>query len=85
MKKLKISPSLTGTPLTEQELKSIIGGRMGFTRNCSCQFYGKNDEFIGDDTVAVEDEGECSEKCRDLCKDDSKCYRSTYYYTVTNA
>ena len=85
MTKIKITPSLTGTPLTEQELKSIIGGRMGFTRNCSCQLYKKNGEPLDEKTLAVKDESQCSEKCGSLCNDNSECYRSTYYYTVTNA
>ena len=85
MTKIRISPSLTGTPLTEQELKSIIGGRIGFTRLCSCQLYKENDELIRTDILEVENESQCSKECGNNCNNEPQCYKSKYSYYVTNA
>lgn len=84
MTKIKISPSLTGTPLTEQELKSIIGGRMGFTRNCDCKLYDDG-ELVSSVKLEVNDETQCSQKCTNNCNGYAGCDKAVYSYYVTNA
>ncbi len=78
MKKLKISPSLTGTPLTEQELKSIIGGKVNYTRTCHCTLTHSNG-LVTSKYLTVKDETECSISCASECSGD--CIKNSYVYT----
>lgn len=75
MTKIKISPSLTGTPLTEQELKSIIGGNVNYSNTCYCMYTVnevENGELVpkpASAEVSVTDENDCISKCNAFCND----------------
>lgn len=83
MVKLKISPSLTGTPLTEQELKSIIGGKINYTRECYCDIY-QNYELISTSIpVPAQNEDNCIAQCNSLCRyDRTDCSSAQAIYFV---
>lgn len=83
MKKIHISPVLMGTPLTEQELKSIIGGRMTLVKYCTCYYTDKNGNETSE-AVEAEDEDTCSTKCKNNCNNDGACENYSYAYYVSN-
>lgn len=72
-----------GTPLTEQELKSIIGGRTTLVRSCTCYYTDKNGNETSE-AVEAEDEDTCSTKCKNNCNNDGACENYSYTYYVSN-
>ena len=72
MTKIKIPVSTMGTPLTEEELKSIVGGRMDMSKTCYCTLSYK-DGTSTTSTIAAENEEDCRSKCQDSCNNNSKC------------
>lgn len=83
MKKIQITPKLMGTPLTEQELKSIIGGINAVTRNCHCTFTHGDGTVTSIDNGNITDEGACSSFCASQCTDhEENCTQYTFQYTV---
>lgn len=66
MKKLKLPPSvLKGTPLTESEMKEILGG-MQLYRHCSCRLF-YTDGAMYEETIPASTE-ECITLCSSHCK-----------------
>lgn len=83
MKKIKISPILMGTPLTEQELKSIIGGITAVTRSCYCTFTHGDGTITSKSNDNITDETACSMFCSNQCRDhEVNCINYTFKYTV---
>lgn len=72
MTKVKIPVSTMGTPLTEEELKSIVGGRMDMSKTCYCTLSYK-DGTSKTSTIAVDSEERCKSKCQSRCDDDTEC------------
>ena len=83
MKKIQISPVLMGTPLTEQELKSIVGGSMALVKSCTC-YYTDNNGNETSEAVEADDEDTCSTKCKNNCNNDGACENYSYAYYVSN-
>lgn len=83
MKKIQISPELMGTPLTEQELKSIVGGNLTVVRTCHCTFTFTDGSVTSKTFYNITSEGACSEKCQGYCDEDLvNCKSNTFKYTV---
>lgn len=88
MKNLKLPPpSIEGTPLTEEEMKSILGGQIYQTRLCSCYFrYSSGVENTSDNlypaskSVEAGNETICMQKCQDDCDHNEKCIHWDYIY-----
>lgn len=86
MKKLKLPPSvLNGTPLTESEMKEILGG-MQLYRHCSCRLY-YTDGAMYEEAIPVGTEEECNTQCSSHCDATAgsstsgpKCRYNEYYY-----
>lgn len=71
-----------GTPLTEEELKSIVGGMTGDTNNCSCHLeYELGTSIIG---VKAADQETCKAKCSAMCASDEYCIHADYEYYATS-
>lgn len=82
MTKIKIPASAMGTPLTEEELKSIVGGMTGDTNNCSCHLeYELGTSIIG---VHATDKETCKAKCSTMCVNDEYCIHADYEYYATS-
>lgn len=86
MEKLKLGPSyLKGSPLTEEEMKSILGG-MQLTRVCSCYYvYSSEASGLGyplEERVEASNEFVCESKCRDNCNSNGYCISRTFKYSV---
>lgn len=82
MKEIRISTNLkVGTPLTDDELKLVIGGNARYMNSCKCTKFDK-DGGSSTDIMAAENESVCKEKCMNSCYGDEKCVRSTYAYTA---
>lgn len=82
MKKLQLpSFSLVGTPISEEELKGIIGG-MTHTRTCTCTFNQKNGEVIST-SVEAETSNDCQNKCTNICNGSTSCLNSKYLFSET--
>lgn len=65
MKKLQLPPTvLNGTPLTESEMKEILGG-MQYYQRCSCTVY-KN-KVAEDHQLPMTSATTCSEACKEIC------------------
>lgn len=83
MKKIQITPAITGTPLTEQELKSIIGGISAVTRNCYCTYTHGDGTVTSESNDNITEENACSTFCANQCKDhEVNCTKYSYKYTV---
>lgn len=86
MKKLKLPPSvLNGTPLTESEMKEILGG-MQLYRHCSCRLY-YTDGAMYEESIPAGTEEECITLCSSHCEATAasgtsgpKCHYNEYYY-----
>lgn len=72
MTEIKIPVSTMGTPLTEEELKSIVGGNMDVTRTCICYLSFK-DGTTSSTSVAAESEEDCTAKCLNNCNMQTSC------------
>lgn len=82
MTKIRIPVSAMGTPLTEEELKSIVGGMTGDTNNCSCHIkYKLGTSIIG---VNAADQETCKAKCSVMCANDENCLGQHYEYYATS-
>ena len=82
MTKIKIPASAMGTPLTEEELKSIVGGMTDDTNNCSCHIkYELGTSIIG---VKAADQETCKAKCSAMCVNDEYCIHADYEYYATS-
>lgn len=88
MKKNRILPSaLNGTPLTDEELKNIIGGTR--TTRCTCDLTLGTGSGSGSQTsgslivVAAENESICSIKCASKCDNNPLCLDYSYSFLVT--
>ena len=68
-----------GAPLTDDELRSIVGGTR--TTNCVCS-YTYAGSGSGSETVGAADESICSAKCDNTCKSNPQCISFTYSYTA---
>ena len=88
MKRLKIPhPLLKGTPLTIEEKKQILGGLLDVTR--SCTYYFTYNASCSDplncpssETIKVDSEYTCSEKCHKKCDNHSACITARYSYSA---
>lgn len=85
MTKIKIPVSTMGTPLTEEELKSIVGGRMDktITVDCVCSLSmgpGKAQITISRSASTPE---KCALKCDDACEKVVEGCESVVGYTYT--
>lgn len=88
MEKIKLPPTcLEGTPLTVEEMKSILGGQIDQTRICSCYFrYSSGVQNTSDNlyppTVSVKaaDESTCIQECQNECRKNDKCVDWDYIY-----
>lgn len=86
MTKLKLPPAvLKGTPLTESEMKEILGGMQDYTL-CSCTLY-YDDGTITDRHLSISSGTKCAEACKELCSATDnfppsvpKCKKSRYTY-----
>lgn len=72
MTRVKIPVSTMGTPLTEEELKSIVGGRMDKPNTCYCTLSLK-DGTSKTSIIAADSEEKCKLKCQSWCDDDTEC------------
>lgn len=88
MSKLKIPVNpLLGSPLTAEELKSILGGQVNFTRICHCTYHYRG-SCHGDkscptsENVAADSESLCSEKCQSNCNSNGQCVSADFEYSV---
>ena len=72
MVKLKIPVSTMGTPLTEEELKSIVGGRMDKPNTCYCTLSLK-DGTSNTSLIAAASVEKSKLKCPSLCDADTEC------------
>jgi len=85
MYKLKIpTDPLLGSPLTDEELKSIIGGQTNAaSRSCDCHYQvgwiaseARNESvFLGN----VTDEADCKSRCKVVCEDVNKTSCPSFY------
>ena len=83
MKKVQITPELMGTPLTEQELKSIIGGMNAVIRNCHCTFTHGDGTTTSKDNDSITEESACSTYCENQCTNhEVNCTDYTFEYIV---
>lgn len=66
MKKLQLPPAvLNGTPLTESEMKEILGG-MQFYQRCSCTLSFTNGSTYSQQ-VDARSGADCNVECKKLC------------------
>lgn len=82
MKKIKISPNiLAGAPLSDEDLKLIIGGNARISRTCKCTYF---DEQGGSsvESVQVENESACRKNCTNNCNNNPKCVNVAFEYNV---
>lgn len=88
MEKIKLPPTcLEGTPLTVEEMKSILGGQIDQIRICSCYFrYSSGVQNTSDNlypaskSVEADSETICMLKCQDDCNHNGKCVHWDYSY-----
>lgn len=88
MEKIKLPPTcLEGTPLTVEEMKSILGGLIDQTRICSCYFfYASGVQSTSDglypsiSSVKATNEATCRDKCKAKCDNNDECLYSEYSY-----
>lgn len=86
MTKLKLPPAvLKGTPLTESEMKEILGG-MQFYQRCSCTLSFTNGSTYSQQ-VDARSGTECNTECQKLCAatgssstSGPKCFDYDYKY-----
>lgn len=91
MSKIKLPPAvLNGTPLTENEMKEILGGMQDYTL-CSCTLYYDNGNVTDRHLSISSGATKCAEACKELCSATEnfppsvpKCIDSRYTYTVGN-
>lgn len=81
MTKLNLSmfPVNMGTPLSEDELKSILGGNTNLTRQCTCTYIDSEGKETKE-KVEADSEYMCSEKCWGACRMDGDCVKIHYEY-----
>lgn len=72
--------SLIGTPLSEKELKAIIGGSAGVTRTCVCTYTDSSNQ-VTSESVEADSEVTCSAKCHGACSSNASCISATYSYS----
>ena len=73
-----------GTPLTEEELKSIVGGNMDTTRTCTCtlHFDGKPDTTS---TTEANSEAICKGACNEMCRQNGECLSAEFSYGASGS
>lgn len=79
MSKLIIpAAEIIGTPLTTEELKSILAGTAQAGK-CSCHLQDKNGGTITAPQAyyAVSDQAACTKKCDEVCSSMSSCAKVT--------
>lgn len=84
MSKLQMpKSSFIGTPLSEDELKAIVGGNVDVERTCICTFKDSSGN-ITKASMSADSELVCSEKCYNECAKNGSCVSSTYSYSASN-
>ncbi len=79
MSKLKIpASSLLGTPLTQSEMKEILGGA-NYYQTCSCKYY-YNDGTSDLEKVNLIENQKCSEACNSRCNT-PRCTSYEYFFS----
>lgn len=82
MKKIKISQNiLAGAPLSDEDLKLIIGGNARYSNSCKCTFF---DEHGGSSVKEIQaaNESICRDKCMNNCNNDPKCKDAAWAYSA---
>jgi len=77
---LPVNP-LLGSPLTDEELKSIIGGQTDASRSCHCTYHYEGGAS-GYDETAADSETVCREACAAACSKIGSCISANYYYAA---
>lgn len=90
--KLPVSP-LFGAPLTDEELKSILGGQVDYTRKCICTLTHASGNASGSGSgsgtnktqhsLGAGNEYVCQSRCSKKCDETPTCISSSYTYIVT--
>lgn len=80
MTKVKIPVSTMGTSLTEEELKSIVGGCVKVTKTCTCTLSYLEPEETKVTSAKADDEDQCRIKCEAQCQLDEECVQYFYEY-----
>lgn len=89
MSKLTIPvPPLLGAPLTDEELKSIIGGQFQeASRICSCTYLvghiASGGEIVALRISSAKDESDCRTKCLNACSRENGGYCGDYHINYT--
>lgn len=79
MKKLILPMAeIIGTPLSDEELKSIIAGSI-MSGECSCDYILANYTSGTSDLGTVDSEEVCSMKCKELCETVNKAVKCATY------
>ncbi len=88
MSKLKIPVNpLLGSPLTAEELKSILGGQVNLVRECHCMFTYGGSIPVGTScpasvNIEAADEATCKQACQGKCDSHDHCIKSEFHYSV---
>lgn len=77
---IPLSPQL-GSPLTDEELKSIIGGQTDASRSCHCTFYYEGGG-TGSSTTEADSESVCEKACEAACSKSGSCISAKYFYSA---
>lgn len=89
MGKLKIPENpLWGSPLTDEELKSILGGQGNVTKTCLCNFIYHGSMPAGYERLSSAPRSAstyeiCRQKCNNACDNHDYCVNFTFNFTVT--
>lgn len=70
MKKIKLKAEINSVPLSQKELRKIVGGAE--SHSCKCKIYDSNNNQIsyvdmGGTTSAALSPDDCDSACNDLC------------------
>jgi len=77
---LPVNP-LLGSPLTDEELKSIIGGQTDASRSCTCTYH-YDGGVSGTGRTEADSESVCKEACIAACSKMGSCISADYYYAA---
>ena len=80
MKKIKISQNiLTGAPLSDEDLKLIIGGNARYSNSCKCTYFDRQGGSSVKE-IQVYNESDCRQKCANLCSSNPECMDVAWAY-----